>query len=47
MIEADIGYNRNCRLKNIGGVETSTQSHFDNRNLNLPTGKMLEGERRD
>jgi hypothetical protein len=47
MIQADISYDRNYRLKNIGGVEASAQPHFDNRYLNLPTGKMLEGERRD
>lgn len=47
VIEADISDNRNHRLQDIGGVETSAQSYFDNRYLNLPTSKMFEGQRRD
>jgi hypothetical protein len=47
VIEADISDDRNHRLQNIGGVETSAQAHFDYRYLNLPTSKMFEGKRRD
>jgi hypothetical protein len=47
VIEADISDDRNHRLQNIGGVETSAQAYFDDRYLNLPTGKMFEGKCRD
>ena len=42
VIEADISYDGDHWVQNVGSVETSSQTDFDYGYFNLPASKMLE-----
>lgn len=42
VVERDIGDDREARRNDVGAVEPSSQTHFDDGNVDFPIGKVLE-----